>query len=481
MPDFTSPATARRNLIVLERGDEELLLVDSFHLRPLYVRRGGDRIKSILAAAAEDHPADWLKETFQDDGPLIDLLVSHGIVAARPPASRGGKTPAAEPKPAVAGEKGRITLYLLLSESCNLRCIYCLNGPKTYLTSERGRMSAKVAFASIELCLRELRSGGVVEVAFFGGEPLLQWGLIKEIIGHCEERLKPAHPDKQIKYHLTSNLTLRPPDLPEWVTRHKISVLCGIDGPPEVHDRCRAHPGGGPSHAQSAETIRQLVDAGCRITLRATMTAVNHDCLAEVAAHHTELGASSSLFVPVRPLNSDQEFFPEEILPDPDKIIAAALELGRQGASGKTNLFPFNDFSAKVRPGVRHVVACGAPYGTTYVVRTSGDVYPCIYLVGRPEYRLGNVSGPLDYRPLEEMMRALHVDRRAQCGGCAWRYACGGGCPVMHMARVGAETRPRVAEYCRAVTCDYSQAMLTAGLWDLANRSGIGASIRSEV
>ena len=92
--------------------------------------------------------------------------------------------------------------------------------------------------------------GGTVEVAFFGGEPLLQWPLIKEIITHCEEQLKPAHSDKQIHYHLTSNLTLRPADLTQWVARHKISVLCGIDGPPEIHDRCRSYRGGGASHAQ---------------------------------------------------------------------------------------------------------------------------------------------------------------------------------------------------------------------------------------
>lgn len=341
-------------------------------MRPLYVRRGRGSVKRLVAAAAEGCPAETLRERFKDDAPLIDVLLSHGIVAAGSPGRRGDAAPVAAPKPAVSGQKGRITLYLLLSESCNLHCIYCLNGPKTYLTNGRGRMSAKVAFASIEMCLRELRPGGTVEVAFFGGEPLLEWPLIKEIIGYCEDRLKPTHPEKRINYHLTSNLTLCPPDLTEWVARHKITVLCGIDGPPEIHDRCRTYPGGGPSHVRSAQTIGRLVQAGCRITLRATITSLNHDRLADVAAHHTRLGASTSLFVPVRPVNSDEEFFPEKILPDPDRIIEAALELGRQDAPGKPNLFPFNDFSAEIRPGIRHVVACGAPYGTTYVVRTNG-------------------------------------------------------------------------------------------------------------
>lgn len=460
-----------KNLIVLERGEDELLLADSFQLRPLYVQRGRERIKRILAAAAQGYPAERLREIFRGDASLIDLLLDHGIIASGSSRSGGAGTPVPAAEPATSGRKGRITLYLLLSESCNLQCIYCLNGPGTYRKDDRSRMSAKVAFRSAEMCLREVLPGGTVEVAFFGGEPLLQWPLIKEIIGYCEDRLKPSHPDKRINYHLTSNLTLRPPDLTEWVMRYGITVLCGIDGPPEIHDRCRIYRGGGASHAQSALTIRELVQAGSRITLRATITSVNHACLAEVAEHHARLGASSSLFVPVRPVNSDQEFFPEEILPEPDRIIAAALELGRKGP-GKVNLFPFNDFSADIRPGVRHVVACGAPYGTTYVVRTNGDVYPCIYLVGRRQYLLGNVSGVLDYHPLEEMMTALHVDNREDCIACAWRYACGGGCLVMNLARIGgAEKRPKVVEYSRAITCDFSRAILAAKLWDLADKA----------
>ena len=160
-------------------------------------------------------------------------------------------------------------------------------------------------------------------------------------------------------------------------------------------------------------------------------------------------------------------------MPDPDKIIAAARQLGRRGRPGKANLFPFNDFSGEIRPGVRHVVACGAPAGATYVVRVNGDVYPCIYLVGQEQYRLGNVTGRLDRRPLDDMLQALHVDHREGCRACAWRYACGGGCPVMNLARLrGAESRPRVVEYSRRITCDLSRALLADSLWGLADQAG---------
>ena len=467
-----------KNLIALERGAGELLLANSFHMRPLYVRRGGERVRRLLAAASPGRMAEELEAAFPADAALVRVLRDYRILVDQSSPERfdGAEIAAEAIRPR---RKSRITLYLLLGESCNLACTYCLNGPKTYQTKARARMSAGVAFRSVAMCLEDLEPGGVVEVAFFGGEPLLHWPLVKEVITHCETTLKPANADKRIRYHLTSNLTLRPPDLIDWVTRYDVTVVCEVDGPPDIQDRCRPYRGGRGSHARTAETIRQLVHAGVPVTLRATITSANEDRLAEVAAHHARLGAASSLFVPVRPINSDQDFFPEEMLPDPDRIIAAALELRRSGRQDKANLFPFNDFSAEIHPGVRCVVACGAPYGTTYVVRVNGDVYPCIYLVGQEQYRLGSVAGPLDRRPLDDMLMALHVDNRADCRTCAWRYGCGGGCPVMNLARVrGAQTKPATAEYSRRITCDLSQAILADMLWDLVDREGCRQATR---
>jgi uncharacterized protein len=461
----------RKDLILLERGADEQLLVDPFQLRPLHVRRGRERVGQILAEAEGELPVEALKARFPADGPLIDLLASHGILG---PGHGLRDNRVAGPTP--SGQKGRIALYLLVSEACNLRCVYCLNGSETYDRQGPAGMSEAVAVRAVETCLAELAPGGRLEVAFFGGEPLLQWPLVRQVIRACEERLKPAHPDRQLTYHLTSNLTLPPPDLEEWVTRHGIRVLCGIDGPAEIHDRCRVCAGGGPTHARSAAVIRRLVDAGAEVTLRATVTALNEDRIEEVAAHHEALGATSSLFVPLRPVNSDEQVVEDRMLPDPSKLITSALAL-RGGPSPRTRLFPFNDFSASIRPGARHPVACGAPHGTTYVVRPDGDVYPCIYLVGHPQYRLGNVTGPLDYSPLCRMMADLHVDHREECAACAWRYACGGGCQVMVFARALGRTRPKTAEYARAITCDFSRALLAASLWeavDRANRTGGG-------
>ncbi len=451
-----------RDVIFLERGEDELLLVDSFQLRPLYVRRGRERIRQVLAEADRGLSLEALKARFPADGPLIDLLASHGVIG-RAPARE--EPPASGPTP--SGRKGRVTLYLLVTEACNLRCTYCLDGSGTYDRRSPSGLKTDIAVRAVERCLAELAPGGRLEVAFFGGEPLLKWPRVKEILRACES-LRADHPEKRIIFHLTSNLTAPPEDLVEWVTRYGIRVLCGIDGPPDVHDHCRTYAGGGPSHGRSAETIRRLVAAGAEVTLRATVSSLNVGRIEEVAAHHEALGGATSLFVPLRPVNSDGQVVDERMLPDPATLIASALDLSRR-PSAKARLFPFNDFSATVRPGARHPVACGAPHGTTYVVRPNGDVYPCIYLVGHPRYRLGNVAGPLDHEPLVRMMEELHVDRREDCAACAWRYACGGGCLVMVQARALGRNRPAVAEYARAITCDFSRALLGASLWEAAD------------
>ncbi|MEN6439413.1 MAG: radical SAM protein [Syntrophobacter sp.] len=459
-----------KDLIALERGPDELLLVNSFHMLPLYVKRGRAHIRRVLAAASGGCTTGEMEAAFPDDTALIGILREHRILVDISSQPDEPDSPDILAEKIACRPKSTIKLYLLMGESCNLECIYCLNGPKTYRKRHHEGMSTQTALLGISRCLAELAPGGTVEVGFFGGEPLLHWPAIKQVISRCESELAPANSDKKIRYHLTSNLTLTPHDLVEWVGRYNISVVCGIDGPPEIHDRCRTYHGGGPSHARSAETIGRLVRAGVHPTLRATITSANHDRLHDVAAHHTDLGAASSLFIPVRPINSDSEFFPEEILPDPEKIITAALELFGESSSGKANLFPFNDFSADIRPGTRYVVACGAPYGATYVIRPNGDIYPCIYLVGRHQYRLGNVAGGFDRRPLARMFTALHVDNREDCRKCAWRYACGGGCPVMHLARIEGRARsPRIVEYSRGITCDLSRAILTDALWRLAD------------
>lgn len=183
----------RQDLILLERGHDELLVADPYHLRPLHVRRGRERILQVLAEAGPGLPVDALRARFPADGALVDLLAGHGILGPE-----HGRTEDGAAFPTPPGRKGRITLYLLVTEACNLRCVYCLDGSGTYDRQGTSGMSEAVAVRAVETCLSELAPGGRLEVAFFGGEPLLKWSLVKQVILACEERLRPVHPDKRL-------------------------------------------------------------------------------------------------------------------------------------------------------------------------------------------------------------------------------------------------------------------------------------------
>ncbi|MGC9966146.1 MAG: radical SAM protein [Syntrophobacteraceae bacterium] len=466
--DSHGPLDVTKNLIALERGTDELLLVNSFYMRPLYVARGKKGVKRVLSEAG-GKTFEGLKALFAGDAGLIQMLRDHRIlIDASLDRERYERTEIdasiAAPRP-----KSRMSAFLLVTESCNLGCIYCLNGSGTYLKAPSSLMDPEVAIRSITACLDQLSSGGTLQVTFFGGEPLLNWPLVKEVIRRCEDGLGQAYSDKKIAYHITSNLTVCPPDLIEVLKKHKMTVLSDIDGPPEIHNRCRPYLSGGASHARSAETIRRIVDAGIAVALRATITSVNQDCIPEIAAHHKALGASNCGLVPVCQVNSDRQYLPDELLPDPDRIIAEVVKVYHSGLWDRQSLFPFNEYVLKLRPGSRQTTGCAAPSGTTPVIGVNGDVYLCIYLVGQDRFRYGTISGAWDRRLLDEMTVFLHVDNLRECSACPWRYACGGGCPVMKLATLyGVEKTPRAVEYGRRINCDFTRAVLTELLWDVA-------------
>ncbi len=470
------PLQVTRNLIALERGDDELLLINSFHMQPLYVARGREHFKRLLSRLPRGRALEELKSNFSESATAIQLLHDYKILIS-PAVDKERFTPDEMAVNSIAPRtRNRMTAYLLLTESCNLSCLYCLNGSETYHKNQRLLMTPDTAVQSLTQCLEQLNPGGHLEVAFFGGEPLLNWDGLKAVIRRCEDELKRQYPDKRITYHLTSNLTHCPPDLVDYVRDYKIAVVTDIDGPPEIHDRVRPYRSGKPSHAQTADTVRRLTDAGLPVALRATVSAFNEDYIPEVAAHHKALGAVSSAIVPMSPVNSDRDLIPLAILPDPEKLISGLIAAYRSRIWPKTKLFPFNQYVIKLRPGARQTKACSAPSGTMPVIRVNGEVYVCIYLVGQTPYRFGSLDEPWDRNPLTEMARRLQVDSVPHCQDCAWRYACGGGCPVMSLSQSEWTHEPAVAEYIRRIQCDFNQAILIELLWDYADAAKAGVT-----
>jgi len=469
-PESYDSLNLATNLIALERGKEELLLVSGDHLRPVYFADGREYIKKFLAAIKELGGRIPLQEAFPHDRPLLDMLLAHGIVSEgdadnspiRDAAFRWSK-----------GQQSGLTLYLLLSQSCNMGCVYCLNGIKSYQKNDRLMMPEEVAYRSLDRVFSLVDPGGTLKIILFGGEPLLNWPLGRKAILYCES-LKPRYKEVNIEYYITSNFSLLPSDLIYFVKEYRIGLLCDLDGPAPIHNRCRPFRNGRPSYDRIVRNVRTILDSGWPIQLRSTITAFNQDLMVDIARHHREIGADSISFVPVIPVNSDEEFVPETLLPSPSKLMQGLDEVFHNHIIDYESIFPFTTFTQHVAPMTWGVVGCGTPYGTTPVVDVRGDVYPCIYMMGIKRYFMGNVmdgSFP-DLEGCRRMLDLIHVDLNDECRGCRWRYLCGGGCPVLRLTVLeNPKASENVVNYCRAIYCDYSRKILELLLWRKAEEA----------
>ena len=439
-------------------------------MRPLLVNRGGREVEALLAEVDAVRDVGTLLAERVEAG-LLRTLLSHRIVVdeAQPEPSPRRQAYSETEQP-----KG-LSLYLLLAQDCNLGCVYCLNGEATYHRSDAPRMSREVALRAVEMCLERLRPGGMLQVVLFGGEPLLNWSLAKTLMEEVETDVLPSHPDRSVHFHLTSNLAETPPDLLTRIERHKMTVLCDVDGPPEVHDATRPFRDGRGSCARISANVRRLADAGIPVALRATITSRNVDRMLDIALYHREIGGSSTAMVAVNAVNSDEQVLGPDLLPDPERYAQGLRAVLSECGFPLEKIFPFSLMKGRIRPGARSTIACGAPHGNTPVVGTDGEIYACIYLVGMSAYRIGNVSDTISFPDrdvVERMREAAHVDSLPGCRTCSYRFVCVGGCPIGHLLVTGKrDVDDYVRAYHREMRCRISQTVVEEILWQVAERA----------
>jgi uncharacterized protein len=171
------------------------------------------------------------------------------------------------------------------------------------------------------------------------------------------------------------------------------------------------------------------------------------------------------------PVNSDEMLLPQEYYPDAGcyKVnLEKAIALNTWETQ---DFYSLKEYLSRIRPHNRISVACGAPYGNTPTVDVNGDVYSCIYLVGLPKYCVGNVFDP-DFprmRGLQELAAYLNVNQNPICGKCAYRYICGGGCPVRRLSvEDNSNATPAVRRYAREIACTEAITVINYLLWKLA-------------
>ena len=318
-------------------------------------------------------------------------------------------------------------LCLHVAHDCNLACRYCFAEEGEY-HGRRALMSYEVGKQALDFLIANSGSRRNLEVDFFGGEPLMNWQVVKDLVAYGREQEK-LH-NKNFRFTLTTNGVLLNDEVQEFVNREMSNVVLSIDGRKEVNDRMRPFRGGKGSYELIVPKFRKLADSREQKNyyVRGTFTHNNLDFCEDVL-HLADLGFRQISVEPVvADLEEDYAIREEDIPVICEQYDKLAAEMVRR--LGKENEFTFFHFMIDLTGGpcvYKRLSGCGS--GTEYLAVTPwGDLYPCHQFVGEEDFLMGNVFEGVARREIRDTFKECNVYTKEKCRNCFARFYCSGGC-----------------------------------------------------
>lgn len=362
--------------------------------------------------------------------------------------------------PVKSGEVKALCLHIC--HDCNLRCRYCFADEGAYHAA-REMMSLETAKAAIDFLIRESGNRKVLEVDFFGGEPLMNLNVIKETV--CYAKAEAAKRGKRFLFTTTTNGVLLDDDAVKFLNEEMENVVLSLDGRKEVHDLVRKTVNGKGSFDVVIEKIKKFVRSrgDKHYYVRGTFTAKNLDFSKDVLF----LADNGFDSLSVEPVVTDIEdlAIKEEHLPLIEREYEVLCDeyVAREARGEGFNFFHFN-VDLEGGPCLsKRVSACGA--GNEYFsVVPNGDVYPCHQFAGDPKWKMGNVfEGKLDEDIREKFAKSCLFTRK-KCGDCFAKFICSGGCSANNYHYNGDIEEPYT------VTCAMMKKRIECAMRVLAER-----------
>ncbi len=318
-------------------------------------------------------------------------------------------------------------LCLHIAHDCNLACKYCFAEEGEY-HGRRALMSFEVGKKALDFLVANSGNRVNLEVDFFGGEPLMNWQVVKDLVNYGRSLEEPHH--KKFRFTLTTNGVLLNEEVLEFVNREMANVVLSIDGRKEVHDRMRPHRGGQGSYDEVVPKYQHVAESRNQMNyyVRGTFTHHNLD-FAEDVRHLADLGFEQISVEPVVAADTEDYALREEdvsqILEEYDKL---ALEYIRRKKEGKG--FNFFHYMIDLEGGpcvAKRLSGCGS--GTEYLAVTPwGDFYPCHQFVGQEEFLMGNVDEGIVRTDIRDRFKCCNVYAKPKCKDCFAKFYCSGGC-----------------------------------------------------
>jgi uncharacterized protein len=319
-------------------------------------------------------------------------------------------------------------LCLNIAHDCNLKCKYCFAEEGEY-KGKRQLMTAEVGKKAIDFVIKHSGPRKNIEIDFFGGEPLLVFDTIKEIVeyGRSEEKKY----GKNIRFTMTTNGTLLNDEIMEYIDKNMGNIVLSIDGRKEVNDSVRVRADGSGIYENIVPKYKKMAEMrgeSKQYYVRGTFTRNNTDFYEDVK-HMAELGFKEISIEPVVLPEGDELSLREEDLPvifkQYDKLYQYMLERHKEG-----NEFKFYHFNINLQGGpcvYKRIAGCGA--GHEYVAITpEGDVYPCHQFVGNLDFKLGDIFEDKLDEGISMNFKEAHIYNKPKCKDCWARFYCSGGC-----------------------------------------------------
>lgn len=318
-------------------------------------------------------------------------------------------------------------LCLHIAHTCNLNCSYCFASQGKY-HGERAIMSYEVGKQALDFLVANSGSRRNLEVDFFGGEPLMNFDVVKQLVAYARSIEKDAH--KNFRFTLTTNGVLIDDDVIEFANREMSNVVLSLDGRKEVHNRFRVDYAGHGSWEKIVPKFQKLVEArgGKDYYMRGTFTHHNPDFLEDIKTM-LDLGFNELSMEPVVCAADDPSALTMEDMPivmqQYEDLAKLMLERKKEGRP-----FTFYHYMIDLTGGpciYKRISGCGS--GTEYMAVTPwGDLYPCHQFVGEEKFKLGDIWNGVSNHEIQEEFAACNVYARPDCKDCWAKLYCSGGC-----------------------------------------------------
>ena len=319
-------------------------------------------------------------------------------------------------------------LCLHIAHDCNLACRYCFAEEGEY-HGRRALMSFEVGKKALDFLIANSGNRRNLEVDFFGGEPLMNWNVVKQLVEYGRSQEEPHN--KKFRFTLTTNGVLLNDEVMEFCNREMANVVLSLDGRKEVNDRMRPTRNG---HGSSYDIIVPKFQKFAKSRedrdyyVRGTFTRNNLD-FSEDVKHYADLGFEQLSMEPVvaapeEPYSIREEDLPQ-ILEEYDRLAVEYLKRRKEGKG-----FNFFHFMIDLSQGpcvAKRLSGCGS--GTEYLAVTPwGDFYPCHQFVGNEKFLMGNVDTGIVREDIRDEFKLCNVYAKEKCRDCFARFYCSGGC-----------------------------------------------------